>query len=224
MMQGRQQMGQQLGQMGQPGMGPGPGSLGAQLMAQIAQMKQELGYGGYMQGGQGKASSSWGLGTSALAVDPAPAAGANQVEDRQGDDSLEDTAPIDFEPLYSPEEYAHGFSSEDQLHGNFDPTAPPEKVEEIRSSPETQEALTDYADIIGTYVEGDESAINLEKVPLEYQDFVRRYFERLAAISNEDAMEEGEAADEGEAEGDGEAEDTGEGESSGDEGESSDEG
>ncbi|GEM_PF-2526557 len=201
MKEGRQQMGQQMGQMGQ--MGQGTGSLGDQLMAQIAELKQQLGYGGYMQGGQGQASSGWGLGTSPYAVEPAPADAEHQVENRQGDDSLENTQPIDFEPLYAPEDYAHGFSSEDQLHGAFDPTAPPEQVEEIRSAPETQEALQEYADIIGTYTEGEESAIDRERVTLEYQELVRRYFERVAALSNQEAPAEDEAAegDGGDAEG-----------------------
>lgn len=209
MKEGRQQMGQQMGQMGQ--MGQGSGSLGDQLMAQIAAMKQQLGYGGYMQGGKGTASSGWGLGTSPYAVDPAPADADNQVEDRQGDDSLENTQPIDFEPLYAPEDYAHSFSSEDQLHGAFDPTAPPEKVEEIRSAPETQAALQEYADIIGTYTEGEESAIDRERVTLEYQELVRRYFERVAALSNDDApAEDGEAAEGDGGEGEGGASDDGE--------------
>jgi hypothetical protein len=198
MMQGRQQMGQQMGQIGQglgqgmsQGQGQGNTALGQSLLSQIQQMKQDLGYGGVAQGGREQAGSGWGLGTSPYAADPAPADASNVVEDRQGDQSLGDTAPVDFEALYAPEEYAHGFTSENQLHGKFDPTAEPQKVEEVRSAPESQEALTEYADILGPYVEGEESAINREQVPLEYQQLVREYFGRVAELSNADGSDAG---------------------------------
>jgi hypothetical protein len=199
MTQGRQQMGQQVGQIGQgmsQGMSQGQGNtaLGQSLLSQIQQMKQELGYGNYAVQGREQAGSGWGLGTTPLAAEPAPADSNNVVEERQGDQSLGDTAPVDFEPLYAPEDYAHGFTSENQLHGQFDPTADPEKVEEVRSAPESQEAMTEYADIVGTYVEGEESAINREQVPLEYQQLVREYFERVAELSNADGSQaEGDA-------------------------------
>ena len=195
MMQGRQGMGQQMGQMGQQmgqGMGQGSGEsggLGAQLQAQIQQMKQELGYGGYMQKQGGQASSGWGLGTSPHAVSPAPADPTNQVEDRQGDDSLGDTAPVEFDPLYAPEDVAHSFTSESQLHGQFDPTASPQKIEEVRSAPEDQASLIEYAEVIGAYTEGEESAIAREQVPLEYQELVREYFERLNQQSSGSSTE-----------------------------------
>jgi len=210
-------MGQKMGQMGQ-GMGQGSsesGGLGAQLQAQIQQMKQELGYGGYMQNQGGQASSGWGLGTSPYAVSPAPADASNQVEDRQGDDSLEDTAPVEFDPLYAPEDVAHSFTSESQLHGQFDPTAAPQKVEEVRSAPEDQASLIEYADVIGAYTEGEESAIAREQVPLEYQELVREYFERLnqqssgagteSSTADGDESTEGDGADEDEGEADPEA-------------------
>lgn len=204
MMQGRQGMGQQLGQMGQSmGQGSGEsGGLGAQLMQQIQQMKQELGYGGYMSKQGGQAGSGWGLGTSPYAVSPAPADASNQVEDRQGDESLGDTAPVDFDPLYAPEDVAHSFTSESQLHGQFDPTASPQKVEEVRSAPEDQASLIEYADVIGAYTEGEESAIAREQVPLEYQELVREYFERLNQQSSGGGTESSAADDSGSAEDD----------------------
>ncbi len=212
MKQGRQQMGQQMGQLGQgmsQGMSGGNSALGQQLMKQIQQMKEGLGYGGYAQGEQG--SSGWGLGTSPYAASPAPADPNNVVEDRQGDQSLGDTAPIDFEPLYAPEDHAHGFTSENQLHGAFDPSATPEKVEEVRSAPEDQAALMEYADIVGAYAEGEESAINRDQVPLEYQTLVHDYFTRVAELSNtgDDATEEG-GGDEPPAEPEGEGTEEGE--------------
>jgi len=204
-MQGRQQMGQQMGQIGQglgqgmsQGQDQGNTALGQALLSQIQQMKQELGYGGYAQGRE-QAGSGWGLGTSPYAADPVPAGSNNTVEDRQGDQSLGDTAPVDFEPLYAPEDYAHGFSSENQLHGQFDPSAEPQQVEEVRSAPESQQALTEYADILGPYVEGEESAINREQVPLEYQQLVREYFERVAELSNAEAPASADGANEAEA-------------------------
>jgi len=206
MMQGRQQMGQQMGGLGQglsQGMSQGNQALGQALLDQIQQMKQQLGYGGYAQSRE-QGGSGWGLGTSPYAADPAPADPNPVVENRQGDQSLKDTAPIDFEPLYAPEDYAHGFTSENQLHGKFDPSAIPEKVEEVRSAPEDQKALTEYADIIGAYAEGEESAINREQVPLEYQQLVREYFERVAALSNE--KKDGAADDSSATEGGGDSE------------------
>ena len=142
-------------------------------------MKKGLAFGQYAQGTQGKASSGWGLGTSPYAVEAAPAEGSNQVENRQGDASLGDTATTDFEPLYAPEDIAHGFTSESQLQGQIDLTQPPQKVEEIRSAPDDQESLVDYANIIGAYAEGEESAIQREAVPLEYQELVREYFDQV---------------------------------------------
>lgn len=187
----------QMGQLGQgmnQGMNQGNTALGQALMAQIQQMKQELGYGGYAATRE-KGGSGWGLGTSPYAADPAPANPGNVVEERQGDQSLKDTAPIDFEPLYAPEEFAHSFTSENQLHGQFDPSAEPQKVEEVRSAPESQEALTEYAEILGPYIQGEESAISREQVPLEYQQLVREYFERVAELSNADDADGGESVD-----------------------------
>lgn len=205
-MQNRQNMGNQMSQGMSPGMGNG--SLGRQLMQQIEQWKLQMGYGNKPGG---KAASGWGLGTSPYAVTPAPADPSNQVEDRQGDQSLGDTAPVDFEPLYAPEDVAHGFSSENQLHGDLDLSATPQKIEEVRSAPENQEALMGYADVIGTYVEGEESAINREQVPLEYQELVRLYFDQLALQSRAGgvAAEDGET-DEAAAETAGESEDSAE--------------
>ncbi len=149
------------------------------MAQQIAALKQSLSYGGYLNRTQGQAGSNWGLGTSPYATNPAPAEGANQVQNREGSDSLGNTPTTDYEPLYAPEDIAHGFATEDQLHGQFDMSQPPQKVEEVRSAPEDQEAITGYADIIGAYVEGEESAIQREKVPLEYQELVRQYFNQL---------------------------------------------
>lgn len=159
------------------------------MSAQIEALKQQLSYGGYLQTTQGAAESGWGLGTSPYAVEPAPAAAEHQLEDRQGDESLGDTQATDFEPLYAPEDYAHGFSSEEQLHGELDLTQPPQKMEEVRSAPEDQEALVEYANVIGAYAEGEEAAIQREQVPLEYQEMVRLYFDQL---QQEAAAEDGE--------------------------------
>ncbi len=156
-------------------------------------MKKGLAFGQYAQGTQGTASSGWGLGTSPYAVGAAPADGSNQIENRQGDASLGDTETTHFEPLYAPEDFAHGFSSENQLQGQLDLTQAPKKVEEVRSAPEDQESLVEYANIIGAYAEGEESAIQREAVPLEYQELVRQYFDQLkkeAAKGKDGAGEE----------------------------------
>lgn len=161
-------------------------------------MKQQLGYGNMMaqgQGSQGQAQSGWGLGVSPYAVTPAPADPEHQVEDRQGDASRGDTEPIDYEQLYSSEEYAHSFSSEEQLHGQFDLTQPPKRVEEVNSIPESQEALAKYIEIIGAYAEGEEQAVALERIPLEYQELVKQYFSQI----KQDAGGEGPADDPGDS-------------------------
>ena len=164
----------------------------------IAQMKKQLGYGKMMaQGSGGKAESGWGLGVSPYAVDPAPAAGENQVEDRQGDVSPGDTATTDYEQLYSAEEFAHSFSSEDQLKGQFDLSQPPKRVEEVNSIPESQEALAQYIEIIGAYAEGEEQAVQLERIPLEYQELVKQYFSQIKqAAGGKEPSGEGEASGE----------------------------
>ena len=175
--------------------------MAGQLAKQIAQIKKSLGYGGYANMTQGEAGSTWGLGTSPYAVNPKAAEEANQVQNREGSDSLGNTPTTDFEPLYAPEEYAHGFGSEDQLQGQFDMSQPPQKVEEVRSAPEDQEALAGYADIIGAYSEGEESAIQREQVPLEYQELVRQYFSQLeseAAGKGDGKSDEAESSDSGE--------------------------
>jgi len=191
-------MAQQLGE----GLGgtQSPGGLSGMLLQQIEDLKKGLGYGEVALGVGGKAESGWGLGTSPYAVTPAPADSEQQIENRQGDASLGDTPPVDFEPLYAPEEYAHGFSEEGQLHGRFDVTQPPQKVEEVRSAPETQDALVDFANIIGSYAEGEESAIDREQIPHEYQEMVRAYFDQIesAAASSENDETEPPASDEGE--------------------------
>jgi len=166
----------------------------------IAQMKAQLGYGNMMaqgQGqGQGTAQSGWGLGVSPYAVKPAPAKTEGQVEDRQGDDSLGDTETMDYEQLYAAEDYAHGFSTEDQLHGQFDLSQPPKKVEEVNSFPESQEALAKYIEIIGAYADGEEQAVQLERIPLEYQELVKQYFSQI----KQDAKGEGSDAKAGSGE------------------------
>ncbi len=162
-------------------------------------MKKGLAFGQYASGTKGKASSGWGLGTSPYAVGEAPAEGSNQVENRQGDASLGDTATTGFEPLYAPEDNAHSFSSESQLQGQIDLTQAPKKVEEIRSAPDDQESLVDFANIIGAYAEGEESAIQREAVPLEYQELVREYFDQVqkeAAKGKKEKVDEEEKEEE----------------------------
>ena len=160
-------------------------------------LKQALGMG-QTPGMQGQANSGWGLGSSPYGVNPAEAPNAMNVENRQGNDSLGDTPAEQFESLYEPEESAHSFSEDEQLHGKLDLTQSPRKIEEIRSAPETQEALTQYANVVGAYAEGEESAIEKEQVPMEYQELVRKYFDQVqkdAAGAGEGEGEEEEAAE-----------------------------
>ena len=151
--------------------------MGSQLAEQIAQLKQQMAYGQQM-GTQGTAASGWGLGTSPYAVKPAPAPNTKPNENRQGDKSLKDTKPIDFEPLYAPEDFATT-TYDTHVKGQLDLSQAPQKVEEIQTAPETQQALSQYSDVVSAYVDSEESAIQHEKVPLEYQELVKQYFDQL---------------------------------------------
>jgi hypothetical protein len=155
--------------------------MAGQLAQQIAQMKKEMAMGQISSGGT--AASGWGLGTSPYAVKSAEAPNGTPNEPgagkREGNDTLGNTGTTQYEPLYAPEEYAHGFTSENQLQGQFDLSQPAQKIEDVRSAPESQAALTEYYNIIGSYATGEESAVSREQVPLEYQELVKQYFERL---------------------------------------------
>lgn len=151
--------------------------MGSQLAEQIAQLKQQMAFGQQL-GTEGTASSGWGLGTSPYAVKPAPAPNLKPNEERQGDKSLKDTKPIDFEPLYAPEDFATS-TYDTHVKGQLDLSQAPQKVEEIQTAPETQQALAQYSNVVSAYVDSEESAIQHEKVPLEYQELVKQYFDQL---------------------------------------------
>ena len=140
-------------------------------------MKQALAQGQQL-GTQGTAQSGWGLGTSPYAVAPAEAPNTKPNENRQGDESLGDTPAEQFEPLYAPEDFANQTYDTD-VKGSLDLTQSPQKVEEIRSAPESQQALVGYSDVISAYIEGQEAAVEREQVPLEYQELVKLYFDQL---------------------------------------------
>lgn len=147
------------------------------MAQQIASLKQQLAYGQQL-GTSGTAESGWGLGTSAQKVAPKEAPNSTPTEDRQGDKTLGDTPAEQFEPLYAPEDYANS-SYDTKVQGNLDITQSPQKIEEVRSAPESQQALAEYANIIGAYSDGEESAVEREQVPLEYQELVKLYFDQL---------------------------------------------
>jgi hypothetical protein len=156
---------------------------------------------GQMPGLQGEAGSNYGFGTTPYGVNPKEAPNAMNSEQRQGESQQGDVEPGQFESLYEPEENAHAFSSEERLHGKMDLTQSPKKIEEIRSAPETQEALTAYANVVGAYAEGEESAIEKEQVPLEYQELVRKYFDQVqkdAAAAEKEKKDEPEKEEESE--------------------------
>jgi hypothetical protein len=151
--------------------------MGSQLAEQIAQLKQQMAFGQQLEQ-QGTAGSGWGLGTSPYAVKPNAAPNTKPNENRQGDKSLKDTKPIDFEPLYAPEDFATN-TYDTHVKGQLDLSQAPQKVEEIQTAPETQQALSQYSSVVSAYVDSEESAIQHEKVPLEYQELVKQYFDQL---------------------------------------------
>jgi len=161
--------------------------MGSQLAEQIAQMKQQMAMGQQVPN-QGTAGSGWGVGTTPYAVNPAEAPNTKPTEERQGDKSAKDTPAEQFEPLYSPEEYANS-TYDAQAHGQLDITQTPQKIEEIRSAPENQQALMQYRNVIGSVASGEESAVAREQVPLEYQDLVKLYFDQLQ-LEEQDAKKD----------------------------------
>jgi hypothetical protein len=153
------------------------------LAEQIAQLKLSLSQGQQL-GTSGTAGTGWGLGTSPYAVAPKEAPGANP-ENKQGNQSQGSVPATNFEPLYAPEDQAHG-AHDEKVRGKLNLANPPQKVEEIRSAPESQEALANYAGVVSAYAEGEETAINREEVPLEYQELVRGYFDELEKSAREE--------------------------------------
>ena len=133
---------------------------------------------GQQVGTEGTAASGWGLGTTPYAVNPAEAPNTKPTEERQGDKSLRDTPTEQFEPLYAPEEFANS-TYDAQVHGQLDITQTPQKTEEIRSAPESQQALIQYQNVIGAYADGEEAAVQREQVPQQYQELVKLYFDQL---------------------------------------------
>ncbi len=164
------------------------------MAQQIAGIKQGLAFGQYLTQKQGKAGSGQGWGSTPYAAEPAPANGSNQVEDRTNGETR-DTASTDFDGLYAPENTAHG-NRDERVHGKIDFSAPPQKVEEIRSVPEDQKALRDYQGIVGAYTDGEEKAMQQEQVPLEYQELVKQYFDELKGDGKDDSEETEEAESE----------------------------
>lgn len=154
------------------------------MAGQIASIRSQLGMGQYLTQTQGQASAGWGLGTSPYAVSPTPAPNAAQVQDRQGNDSQGAQPATDFEGLYAPTEYAHS-NRDERVQGKIDFTQAPQKIEEIRSAPESQQALREYSSTVGAYIEGQEEAISREQIPLEFQELVRDYFDELEKDSAE---------------------------------------
>lgn len=158
------------------------------MAQQIAGIKQGLGFGQYLTQTQGKAGSGQGWGSTPYAAEPAPADARGQVEDRTNGETR-DTAATDFDGLYSPESVAHG-NRDERVHGKIDFSAPPQKVEEIRSVPEDQKALRDYQGIVGAYADGEEKAMQQEQVPLEYQELVKQYFDELKGDGKDEEEDE----------------------------------
>jgi hypothetical protein len=169
--------------------------MGSQLAEQIAQIKQQMAFGQQL-GTQGKAGGGWGLSSSPYAVAPAPAPNSKPNEKRQGDKSLKDTKPTDFEPLYAPEDFATS-TYDTHVKGQLDLSQAPQKVEEIQTAPETQQALSQYGNVVSAYVDSEESAIQHEKVPLEYQELVKQYFDQLQKGSSSDAKDAAKKKDTG---------------------------
>jgi hypothetical protein len=160
------------------------------LAEQIAGLKQQLAMGQPI-GTSGTAGSGWGLGTSAQAVAPAAAPNKGTKENRQGNQTLGDTKATQFEPLYQPQDYANQ-SYDTKVQGQLDISQSPQKVELIRSSPESQQALAQYANVLSAYANGEETAVEREQVPTQYQELVKLYFDQLQQQAAKDAEQQNE--------------------------------
>ena len=155
-------------------------------------MKQSFSFGQMQQSGQG--SSGWGMGTTPYGVTGSEASQAQIDSNRMnGNDSLADTGTTDYDQFYDSEDLAHG-ASDQQVHGQFNPMAPPQKVEEVKSAPETQEALREFVNTVGAENIGDQQAIDTQNIPRDYKELHRKYFDNLKkAVEEKKAEEEAKA-------------------------------
>ena len=133
--------------------------------------------GQYLSQSQGKAGSSWGIGTTPYRAEGNEAPGMHP-ENKQGKAQQDNVQAEHYTGLYAPNEYAHS-AQDKRVKGNIDFSKAPEKVEEIRSAPEDQKALREYVGSGGAIGEGEEEAVGREQVPLEYQELVRKYFDEV---------------------------------------------
>ncbi len=158
-------------------------------------MKQGFQFGQMAQSGQ--AGSGWGVGTTPYGSTGTESQAYQSDSGRMnGSDSLMDTDTTNYDQFYDSEDLAHG-ANDEQVHGQFNALAPPQKVEEVKSAPETQEALRDFVTTVGAENIGDQQAIDTQNIPRDYKELHRRYFDNLKKAS-----EEKKAAEEAKAKGD----------------------
>ncbi|MCB1217255.1 hypothetical protein KDL44_07670 [bacterium] len=147
-------------------------------------MKQSFQFGQMAQSGQG-GSSGWGVGTTPYGVTGSESQGmAGDPNRMNGSDSLMDTGTTQFDQFYDSQDLAHG-AHDEQVHGQFNQAAPPSKVEEVKSAPETQQALREFVTTVGADNIGDQQAIDTQNIPRDYKDLHRKYFDNLKKASEE---------------------------------------
>lgn len=152
-------------------------------------MKQSFGFGQMAQ--QGKGSSGWGLGTTPYGTTGSESqAQASDPTRMNGEGTLGDTGTTSYDQFYDSQDLAHG-TVDERVQGQFNQFAPPQQVEEVKSAPETQEALREYVTTVGAENIGDQQAIDTQNIPRDYKELHRKYFDNLRK-----AMEEKKAAEE----------------------------
>lgn len=158
-------------------------------------MKQSFGLGQGQQGQGGQAGSGWGIGTTPYKAWGSESQGLAPDSGRMnGEDSLMDTGTTSFDQFYDSQDMAHG-ASDKQVHGQFNPMAPPQKVEEVKSAPESQEALREFVNTLGAENIGDQQAIDNQNIPRDYKELHRRYFDNLKKATDEKKAAEQAAKD-----------------------------
>ncbi|MCB1186521.1 hypothetical protein KDL29_05070 [bacterium] len=134
---------------------------------------------------QGGGASGWGIGTTPYGSTGSEATDPQIDSSRMnGSDSLMDTGTTQYDQLYDSQDLAHGVNDE-QLHGQFNQAAPPSKVEEVKSSPETQEALREFVNTVGADNIGDQQAIDTQNIPRDYKELHRKYFDNVKKATEE---------------------------------------
>ncbi|GEM_PF-4122943 len=206
---GRQAMGrmnQMLGAEGEYGR-----RLAEQLSQSLRSLQRELAArcaGGSCEGGgrggkragsmpSSKASSSWGIGTTAERQEGSEAdPGKANRDERQKTGEIRRTGSVEFTPVYGPESIEHGARDEQLSTERMNPEGEVE-VEKILTLPTDEEALSAYYEVVEDAMRREERAMARSEIPPIYRQLIKGYFEELRGEAKGDSgAEEKQGGDE----------------------------